>query len=100
MGITDRGRHPARRNTAVEFERRDKAAFDMEVCINEPRHQGEARHVDNLFALVIRTDPNDDIAANRDIPRNPCPCDDAQNLAPTQDDIGGCITTPLGNTGF
>ena len=67
MGITDRGGHAKGGDETVKFKRCDKAAFDVQMRVDETGHEGEAGNIHDLFAVVIGAGANDGIATNRHI---------------------------------
>jgi hypothetical protein len=70
VGIADRRRHPMAKDAAVEFEWRDQRGFDMEMRVNEARHDDLAGDVDLLHAPVHAMGAHDRVATDCDIGGN------------------------------
>ena len=70
MWIADCGRHPQRRHAAVEFERCDERAFDMQMRVDEAWHQCQVRDIDGPLALIGGADPHDRVTTDRHVARD------------------------------
>ena len=100
MGIANGCRHPARSDAAVEFKGRDQRAFDVKMCVDEPGHQGQARHINDPRALIFCADPDNRIAANSDIAVNEQPCHQIKYPTTPQNDIRRFVPATLRNPFF
>ncbi len=95
--VADRRRHPTRAHAAVEFVRRDEGAFDVQMGVYEAGNERLAGHVDHLAPLVIGADPDDGVAADRDIAGDHGPRHHIQHLPAAQYLVGRGIPPPLGD---
>ena len=93
--VADRRGHPPRRNAAVELERRHQRAFDMQMRVDEPRHQYQAADVDHLAPLVILADPDNPVATDRHVALHARPGHQVEHLAPAQHLVRRFVPAPL-----
>ena len=95
MGVTNGCGHAKGGHEAVKFERRDQAAFDMQVGVNKTGNEGKARYIDDQSAIVISAGSYDRVPTNGHITGQHLACNDVKHLPATQNQIGRHIATPL-----
>ena len=95
--VTDRGGDTARADAAVEFKGRDQRGFDMQMRVDEARHQQLAGAVDHLPPLIVSEHTHDGIAADRHIGVHQIAGDQVKHAPAAQHQIGGGHAPPLIN---
>ena len=100
MRIADGGGHATGADAAVELERRDERAFDMQMRVDETRHQRQAGDVDHLAPLIARAKAYDGVASDRHIALYQRAGHDAQHPPPAQHQIRRFIRAPLRDPRF
>ena len=92
--IADRGGDPARGHAAVELDGRDQAAFDVQVRVDEARHQRQAGHIAYPRRVVGGPDAHDGVTHDRHIARDHGAGDQIEHLPAAKDQIGGHVPAP------
>ena len=67
MRIADRGGRSSRQDVAIELGRRDQAALDVNVCVDEAGDGDQPAAVDLSAACETLVNTDDAIAGNRDV---------------------------------
>ena len=98
MRIANGGRHAMRGHTAVKFKRGDKAAFNMQMRVDEPRHKDFACDVNFARTLIAAKHPYNRVTTNRHIGWHQIAGDQIKHAASLQHQISGHNTTALINT--
>ncbi len=86
--VADRGGHAARRHAAVELERRDKRAFDVQVRVDEAGHQDQPGHVDHLCGVVRIAGADDAVTDDRHVALEQRAGHQVEHAAAAQHDVG------------
>ena len=102
--VADRSGDAARGDATVKLERGDKAAFDVQMGVDETRHQDLTGHVNLAPCLIIAEDADDGIAADSDIRLHQVTGDQVKHPSAPQQQIGGNLAPrlgyPVGQFGF
>ena len=93
--IADRRGDAAGGHAAVELEGRDQAALDVQVGVDEARHQHEAADVDHPRAFIGRAGADDGVAADRHVALDEGAGDQVEHAPAAQHEVGGGVAAPL-----
>ena len=97
MRVTNRSGHAMRADAAVKLKGGDKAAFDMQMGVDETGHQDAAREIHLRAALVLAIHPNNRVTTNRHIGFHQIPGDQVKHPRAFQHQICGHRPTALIN---
>src|SRR5690606_5399832 len=93
--IADRRGGAARQHGALELERRDQAALDVDVGVDEAGHGDAAAPIDLAHAAVLLVRADDPVATDRDVALVQLAGRDVEEATALDHQIGGAAPARL-----